>query len=168
MESRVTGTNELTRRQTMETHRDSTNRKQAIEPRDFFSTAKEKIKLNWFLFEYALECQSFIRRDKKLCSRLKRKGIDDQAINSFCTHYSKLMRKQILKRISGKTSMVRVGYEGIESYFPRLGDELVDCLLTRVAEAWDSQTGACVSCPTRCISEKDEYAPMFDDPFYTE
>jgi hypothetical protein len=26
----------------------------------------------------------------------------------------------------------------------------------------------CVKCPTRCISEKDYKAPMFDDPMYYE
>jgi hypothetical protein len=26
----------------------------------------------------------------------------------------------------------------------------------------------CVICPTRCISEKDNKAPMFDDPMYYE
>ncbi len=149
-------------------HSDSTGRKRLITPDDFFSTDQEKIKLNWFLFEYALECEAFIQRDKGLCARLRQKGIGDRAIGSFCIDYAKQMRKEILDRVSGRTANVSIGYEEIESYFPQISDELVNRLLTRVAEAWDLQTGACVDCPTRCISEKDKYAPMFDDPFYSE
>ena len=146
--------------------RDSTGGERLITPADFFSTDQEKIKLNWFLFEYALELEAFIRRDKKLCSRLRRKGVDDQAIAAFCIHHAKQMRSEVLSRVSGKTTNVFMGYEGIEAYFPRIGDELVDQLLTKVAEAWDSQTEGCSVCPTRCISERNQRAPMFDDPYY--
>ena len=148
--------------------RDSTGGERLITPADFFSTDQEKIKLNWFLFEYALECEAFIRRDKKLRSRLGRKEVDDRAIASFCIHHAKQMRNEILDRVSDRIANIHIGYEGIESYFPQIGDELVDRLLTKVAEAWDSQTGACVECPTRCISEKDKRAPMFDDRWYWE
>jgi len=147
---------------------DSTDVKRFITPADFFSTTHEKIKLNWFLFEYALECAMFIQTDKNLCSQLEQKGVNAQAIASFCSHHAKQMRNEILNRVSGKIANARMDYGKIESYFPKIGDELVDRLLTKVAKAWDSQTKACVTCSTRCISEKDQRAPMFDDQFYWE
>ncbi len=148
--------------------RNPTYMQRLIIPAHFFSTDEEKIKLNWFLFEYALECEAFISRDKNLCSQLSRKKVDNRDIAFFCIHHAKQMKNQILDRVSGNIAIVRMSYEGIESYFPQIGDELVDRLLTKIAEAWDSQTGACVECPTRCISEKDKRASMFDDQSYWE
>jgi hypothetical protein len=78
------------------------------------------------------------------------------------------MKGQILDKLAGRIPQVRLGYEEIEAFFPEIGDRLVDQVLTVVAKAWDSQTEACVVCPTRCISERDERAPMFDDPYCWE
>jgi len=50
----------------------------------------------------------------------------------------------------------------------KITDKLVDNLLTSVFGAWESITGICVNCPSRCISERDRKAPMFDDPVYYE
>jgi hypothetical protein len=85
-----------------------------------------------------------------------------------CVHYAKQMKGQILDRLAGRTLQVRVGYEEIDAFFPEIGDRLVDQVLTVIAKAWDSQMEACVVCPTRCISERNERAPMFDDPSYWE
>ena len=143
-------------------------RKRHVSPADFFSTNEDKTKLNWFLFEYALELEAFIWRDGELRERLRRRGIGDREVAAFCVRHAKYMKRGILDRVSGKTENVRIGYEGIEAYFPTIKNALVDRLLTKAAEAWDSQTEACVVCPTRCISEKEQSAPMFDDPYYWE
>ena len=132
----------------------------------FFSTDAEKIKIHWFLFEFAQEMESFIHRDKRLKKRLSRKGVDDIRIGDFCVHYAKHMKKQIIDKLEGRISQVCIGYKEIETFLPEIGDRLVDQLLTVILKAWDSQTEACVVCPTRCISERDERAPMFDDPYY--
>jgi hypothetical protein len=76
------------------------------------------------------------------------------------------MKKVILDKLEGRITNVRLGYEAIEEFFPDIGDRLVDKLLTIAAKAWDSQTEVCVVCPTRCISERNERASMFDDPYY--
>ena len=78
------------------------------------------------------------------------------------------MKEQILDKLEGRVMQVHIGYEEIEKFLPEIGDRLVDQVLTIIAKAWDSQTELCVVCPTRCISERDERAPMFDDPFYYE
>lgn len=149
-------------------HNKKERRRCYISPADFFSTDVEKIKLNWFLFEFAVELEMFIAHDRQLRSRLLRKGVTDAQIGRFCVHYAKNMRGQILDRIAGKIPHVRISYEKIEAFFPLIGDLLVDRILNVAAKAWDSQTEGCEVCPTRCISEKDERALMFDDPYYWE
>lgn len=139
-----------------------------VSPASFFSNDAEKTKLNWFLFEFAQELESFIAREKRLRGQLARKGVTDAQIGEFCVHYAKRMKQQILDRVAGRIANVWLRYEEIEAFFPKVGDRLVDRLLMVAAKAWDSLTEACVVCPTRCISEKDERAPMFDDPYYRE
>ena len=140
--------------------------KSTISPGDFFSKEEEKTKLNWFLFEFARELESYIHQRKTLCNKLNKKGVNKKAVAAFCIHYSKQMKSQVLDQVSGRIANVRMGYEEIEAYFPRIGDILIDEILTAAAEAWDSQLSGCVICPTRCISEKDNTATMFNDPAY--
>ena len=137
-----------------------------IQPSDFFTCDEDKTKLNWFLFEFALELESFLMKDRGLRSKLFIKGISEHQIGRFCIHYAKHMKSPILDRVSNTTSNIRISYEPIEAFFPKLNDRLVDRLLTVIGKAWKSQTDLCVACPIRCISEKDEKTPMFDDQSY--
>ncbi len=145
---------------------DINDTKPRIRSSDFFSSGHEKTKLNWFLYEYALGLHSYINRDKILHGKLTRRNINSAMIVAFCVYHAKYMRNEILNRLSGKTGHVNINDQPIEAFFPTIGDRLVNQLLTKVSKAWDTQTEACVSCPTRCISEKDRKAPMFDDPYY--
>ena len=137
-----------------------------ITPAAFYTNEKDKIKLNWFLFEYAAELDSHIERP--LRKKLKHKNIDNRKITEFCIYYSKQMKGEILDKLSGRIENVSLSYHAIEDFFPRIDDRLVDDLLTSAFDAWYSITSMCVKCPTRCISEKDYKAPMFDDPMYYE
>lgn len=137
-----------------------------ISPADFYSTEAEKTKLNWFLFEYAAEFE--VRIKKPLRAKLKRKKITDEQIAALCIHYAKHMKQEILDRLSRKTDVISHSYEPIEAFLPSLPDKLVDNLLSVASDAWETITDRCSICPTRCISEKDKRAPMFDDPFYYE
>ena len=149
----------------LQNHSDDTAHR--IRPSDFFLVSThEKTKLNWFLMNTHWNCIHRITRDKILRGKLTRRNINSAMISAFCVYHAKYMRNEILNRLSGKTGHVNINYQPIEVFFPTIGDRLVNQLLTKVSKAWDSQTEVCVSCPTRCISEKDQKAPMFDDPYY--
>ena len=135
-----------------------------LSPADFFSSESEKTKLNWFCFEFAAEIKTQV--GKSLRKRLLKAGVSDEALAGFCIHYSKGMKPQILQQVAGRQSNIHLTYLPIEEYFPSLSDRLVDNLLTAVGTAWMEQTDMCVVCPTRCISERDRKADMFDDPDY--
>lgn len=141
-------------------------RRNLILPSHFFASDEEKTKLNWFLFEFARELENFIRNKTVLRKALLRKGVDDKVLAGFCIHYSKTMKQQVLDKVAGRISIVRIGYEEIEACLPQIGDVLVDNILTVAAKAWDWQLSLCSECPTRCISEKEQIASMFDDQFY--
>ena len=135
-----------------------------ILPSDFFSQPSEKTKLNWFFFEYALEIQSGI--DRPLRKKLKRKLVWERDIAEFCRRYAKEMKQPILDKLSGKAPDMILSHEPIEEFFPSLNGKVINKLLAVAAQAWEGLLDMCVSCPMRCISEKDKIAPMFDDPYY--
>ena len=137
-----------------------------VSPGDFFTKESEKTKLNWFLFEFAAEFERRILRNTRLRAKLRRKKVRDQRIADLCVHYAKTMKPQIVLVASGRKPQIRIGYEEIEAFLPEVGDRLVDRILTEAYEAWDAHTEMCVSCPTRCVSERNRRAPMFDDPDY--
>lgn len=77
------------------------NMKHQIRPSDFFSSGHEKTKLNWFLYEYALELHSYINRDKILHGKLTRRNINSAMIAAFCVSHALLVvyRRRTKKRL---------------------------------------------------------------------
>ena len=95
--------------------------------------------------------------------RLKRHKISEEVLADFSICTSKKLKDVILRQLSGKDKKVCISYELIESYFPDLDDRLINKMLDVLSKAWDENLSFCEICPNRCISEKDEYCPLFDD-----
>jgi len=84
---------------------------------------------------------------------------------SFGTQFISIKNIQniILEKLARKIETVYISPEMIESYFPDISDKLKNKMLDAILKAWDEQLSFCETCPTRCISEKDEYCTMFDE-----
>jgi len=132
-----------------------------IKPTSFYSNEREKTKLNWFCYEFAVGIYDEITGN--FGKRLKKYKINDKTIAEFSIYVSKEMKDNILKMLSGEVEKICFSYELIRSYFPHLNDKLVDEMVDALAKVWDDQLDFCVVCPTRCISEKDAYCSLFDD-----
>ena len=145
---------------TMKTEEDNSGIKM-IKPTAFYSTERDKIKLNWFCYELSMNIYDKIRENPG--KRLKKYKIDEKAIAEFSIYISKKMKDIILQQLSGRIENVYFSYEMVESYFPDLSDKLVNKMLDAISKAWNEQLDICKICPTRCISEKDVYCTMFDD-----
>jgi hypothetical protein len=133
-----------------------------VKPTAFYSNDSEKTKLNWFCYEYASEIVSHV--DAYLQKRLNRKGVTDQRLVDFAVYFSRHMKVVAMQKLSGEFDRVPMNYQDVERFLPQLDDRLVDDLLTVVARAWDDLLELCSSCPTRCISERDQVTPWFDAP----
>jgi len=131
----------------------------------FYSSERDKTKLNWFCYELALNFWLAITREvgKKL---EKRYAIREEDIADFSVYFAKKMKEIILQRLSGEIETVYFSFDLVEAYFPYLGDRMINKLLDALEEAWDELLNICEICPTRCISEKDEYCTMFDEGPY--
>ena len=133
---------------------------EAIKAEWFLEGENPKIKLNWFLYEVALEYYSFIQRSKALSQY--RVAHSETEIARFCTYYAKRMRKSVLARLAGLTDATVIEEECISDYYPENSARTNRSLLKAACEAWDSHLAVCEICPTRCISERDRYCGFFD------
>jgi effector-binding domain-containing protein len=126
----------------------------------FYENDDEKIKLNWFCYEYAFFLYNEIRESIKLTKFKKQKN--QEQIVKFCVYFSKEMKKSIFERL-GKLTNATVIYEKyVESYFPENNKAINMFILEVAARAWDTLLAGCEICPTQCISKMYEKCTLFD------
>jgi uncharacterized Fe-S radical SAM superfamily protein PflX len=136
-----------------------------VKPTSFYSREHDKTKLNWFCYELALNFCLAIRR--KVGKKLEKSyAIREENIADFSIYFAKKMKEIILQKLSGEIETVYFSFDLVEAYFPYLSDKLINKLLDVLEEAWDELLSVCEICPTRCVSEKDEYCTMFDEVPY--
>nr|VFJ68468.1 MAG: hypothetical protein BECKFM1743A_GA0114220_104735 [Candidatus Kentron sp. FM]VFJ68738.1 MAG: hypothetical protein BECKFM1743C_GA0114222_104974 [Candidatus Kentron sp. FM]VFK17095.1 MAG: hypothetical protein BECKFM1743B_GA0114221_104594 [Candidatus Kentron sp. FM] len=136
-----------------------------IKPNHFFSSEKEKTNFNWFAFEFACELDMAVSFSLK--KRLSKKGYTKEMFNLSCIKLSKLLQGVVLDTLNNKIPAMELNHTEIEAAFPKLDDKTIDRLLTCTEKAWAKLLDTCVLCPQACVSNKDEYCVMFDDPYYS-
>jgi hypothetical protein len=73
------------------------------------------------------------------------------------------MKKSILDKFSGITDEIVIDEEYISDYYPEHNHKQNAMLMDVARLAWDSHLGVCVTCPTRCLSEKYSKTRLFDE-----
>ena len=73
------------------------------------------------------------------------------------------MKDEVLRQLSGEIEKVCISYKPIESFFPNIGDDMVNKMTDAISYAWDHMLSICEVCPNRCISEKDVFCALFDE-----
>lgn len=130
----------------------------------FAQSSGEKTKFNWFCFELALEFYTYIMKNVQLGQFRKRCG--EEEIGRLCTYFALEMKKSVVDSLSGKEDSVIIDEAYIADFLPQYSPKTHQKLLGVACAAWESQTKICEICPSRCISEKDEYCEFFDSDFY--
>jgi len=137
-----------------------------IQPNHFFSSQKEKTKFNWFAFELASEIDRGVPYGLK--KYLSKKGYTKQKFNKSCINLAILLQGMVLKKLRNEIPIIQINYTEVERAFPNLNSKTTNELLDCTGKAWDNLLGICVSCPSACVTNKDDYCPMFDDKSYYE
>lgn len=138
-----------------------------IQPEHFFKTENEKIRMNWFLFELAVELATEIS-NSPISKKLKKNGYTVSDINLACITFVKSLKVFILDFLNKKIPQMVIDYRMIEAAFPNLDKKLTDNLLDVSAKAWDSLLSGCCVCPTACLTNRTKKCTFFDEPFYYE
>jgi hypothetical protein len=131
-----------------------------IKAKYFYENNDEKIRLNWFCYEYAFSLYNGIRKSIKL--KKFRKQNNQEQIVKFCIYFSKAMKKSIFERLGKLTNETVFHEEYVENYFPENNKTINMFLLEVAARAWDELLSVCENCPTQCISKMYEKCILFD------
>lgn len=135
-----------------------------IQPYHFFSNQEEKTKLNWFSFELACEIDKAVPH--KFKKYLSKKGYTKRDFNKSCIELATSLQAVALKKLRYEISSMEINYIDVKRAFPRLNDKTINKLLDCVGNAWENLLSVCVTCPSACVSNKEDYCQMFDDKFY--
>ena len=131
-----------------------------IEASWFYTLKSEKIKFNWFCFEYALKLYDCIKESTKL--KKWASGMTDLQLAYFCAYFSKRMKQSVEIRLSGLSDATEGDEEYVADYcHTNTHRQNVD-ILDVAGIAWDELVSVCETCPTRCISERYLRCEFFD------
>jgi hypothetical protein len=128
---------------------------------NFYKDKGDKIKQNWFLYEYSNILFSKIEESNKLAAFRKKRG--NENISAFCVYFSKRLRQSISNMEKKLTPAVTINGRYIYEFYPDNTYAQTQRLLEAACEAWDEHLFACSSCPNKCLTDGFEITNMFDN-----
>ena len=129
----------------------------------FYRKDDEKIKLNWFLYEYA--CSFFEHLENDNTKRIKdwKAKHTDKQIAEFCAYYAKRMSESYLNHLETGSNTVRI-YENYFTDYCHANTMRENQALAKVGGiAWNDLMECCNVCPVNCIGGLEEYCEFFDE-----
>ena len=132
-----------------------------VKPKHFYQDAGDKIKLNWFCYEYANNIYLAISSSKKL-SRF-RECHPQSRITEFCLYFSKRVRKSVYDMQTGRADGIVFDSRYVYEIYPKSSHRQAQSLLEAALSAWDAQIRMCTGCPNQCLNEGFDLCAMFDN-----
>jgi hypothetical protein len=128
----------------------------------FYTLKSEKIKFNWFCYEYACVYYELLvdNSEKKLKKWLSVR--DKKQVAEYCAYFAKRMKKGVEDKLEGITYVTETDEDYISDYCHESTYAEITALMGIAIKAWDQHTSVCVTCPTRCISERYVTCEFFD------
>lgn len=127
----------------------------------FYQDDGDKIKLNWFLYEYANVMFSTIEEDRELA--VYRKKHSKESIAAFCVYFSKRMRLSITNLQRNLSSALVMEASFIHEFYPNSTSTQIRKLLKSATAAWEKHALTCRHCPNQCAYDGFELTDMFDN-----
>ena len=126
----------------------------------FHNLEGEKTKLNWFLFEVALEYYDRIMYSPDLKSYRER--YDKEQIAQYCTYYVRRMKAGLLKFLRKQRKCINLYQEHITDFYPHHSHQLNSALSEVAEEALTHMLAACKNCPQQCLLDYRSRTADFD------
>jgi len=136
-----------------------------VKATSFYQDDGDKIKLNWFCYEYANNLYLSIKRSKDLAQYVKKHTEGD--IAAFCLYFAKRVKKSIHERLIGETEGVSFHTGYVFEFYPNISEKQIVALCQAGMDAWEDQLRACTNCPNRCLTNGYDLCAMFDTLRYT-
>jgi hypothetical protein len=128
---------------------------------NFYKDTGDKVKQNWFLYEYANILYSKIEERTDLAVYRKKRGRDD--ILAFCVYFSKRLRRSISHAEKKQTTGIAIDGRYVYEFYPGNSRTETQKLLEAASEAWEEHLFVCSNCPNQCLTEGFEITDMFDN-----
>lgn len=128
---------------------------------NYYKDDGDKIKQNWFLYEYANILFSKIAENSKLTNYRKKHSEDK--ITAFCVYYSKRLRQSINQVHMGKAKGVVIDARYVYEFYPNNSRVQTQKLLEVALDAWREHLLMCENCPNQCLTRGFERTDMFDN-----
>jgi hypothetical protein len=132
-----------------------------VSAENFYKDDGDKIKQNWFLYEYSNILFSKIKESPKLAHY--RKKHNEDGISDFCVYFSKRLRQGISNAQTGKTKGVIIYARYIYEFYPDNSYDQTQQLLEATGAAWEEHIQVCAICPNQCLIDGFERTDMFDN-----
>lgn len=126
----------------------------------FYSLEGEKTKLNWFLFEIALEYYDHIKDNTELSEY--RKEYDDKQIAQYCVYHAKRMKESLLRFLKGQRKSIILNRDYIAEFYHDNTVATNKALHKACMEAWEQILSACENCPVQCLNDYTARSMDFD------
>jgi hypothetical protein len=127
---------------------------------NFYRDRGDKIKQNWFLYEYSNVLFSKIAESPALANY--RKNHKEESVAEFCVYYAKRLRQSIFDASMGKGKGVGINARYICEFYPGSTRAQTRRLLEAAFDAWREHIQACAHCPNQCVQDGFEPTGMFD------
>jgi hypothetical protein len=129
----------------------------------FYLNDCEKVKINWFLYEFACMLYLGLKRSTGgYINKWKSKRSNKQ-LAEFCAYLSKRMKQDIFKRLDGFTSGVMAYEDHIFEYCHTNTPEENRAVFEVVESVWKEMLMICQLCPTGCLDEYAGRCYLFDE-----
>jgi len=128
---------------------------------NFYKDNGDKVKQNWFLYEFSNVLFSKIEESRKLTAY--RKKHSQESISEFCVYFAKRLRQSISNAEKKLTSGVAINGRYIYEFYPDNTHEQTQRMLEAASEAWNEHIHVCSVCPNQCLRNGFEITDMFDN-----
>ena len=130
----------------------------------FYSGEAEKLKINWFLYEYACKLFEYIEGSrKKALTKWKARRADAQ-LAEFCAYFAKRMRATVhMMHLNVGEGIVAMSDEEYIRDYCHENTRAENAALLLVCEAaLVDLLEVCASCPVRCLDDMHSRCEIFD------
>ena len=128
----------------------------------FHKEDNEKIKLNWFLYEYACVFFELLHEDRTKRIAGWKARLTDEQLAEFCAYYAKRMKRSLVDFLEHETGTIKVYDEYLGDYC-HANTRRENGVITKLGSAaWDKMMGSCAVCPDKCLEEPGGHCGFFD------
>ena len=128
----------------------------------FYMNETQKVKLNWFFYEYALKLFDHIEAGHKGALMRWKSRRSDEQIAEFCAYYSKRMKAGVLDQTGRNADELAVYDEYISDYCHGNKRSENKAISEVAVAAWKDLLDSCSVCSCQCLRDRFMYCEFFD------